>query len=119
LNLQNKNNDKPVLLIDDQCAFCNKSTAFIVRNGGEDKMEFESLFKSEGKEYLKKTGLPENYTDSIVFIENGKAYLKSDAALRVSRYLKGIWPLLYIFVVVPRGIRDFFYSFIAKHRHKF
>lgn len=108
-----------MLLIDDQCAFCNRSAAFIIRHGGEDKMEFESLFKEEGKKYLKQVGLPQDYNQSIVFIERGKAYLKSDAALRITRYLNGIWPSFYVFIVVPRFVRDFFYNIIAKHRHRF
>ena len=40
------------------------------------------------------------------------------AALRVARRLNGLWPLCYIFVVVPRPIRDALYKLVARNRYK-
>ena len=54
----------------------------------------------------------------FVFIENGKAFTKSTAALKVCRYLSGLWPLLYGFIVIPAFIRNAVYDFIAKNRYK-
>jgi predicted DCC family thiol-disulfide oxidoreductase YuxK len=46
--------------------------------------------------------------DSVILIEDGKAYTHSTAALRIATHLSGLWSWLYIFVVVPAPIRDFF-----------
>lgn len=35
-----------------------------------------------------------------------------------ARRMKGLWPLLFIFIVVPAAIRDFFYDFIARNRYR-
>ena len=44
--------------------------------------------------------------DSVVLIENGKAYTKSAAALRIAKKLDGLWHLLFLLILIPRPIRD-------------
>jgi predicted DCC family thiol-disulfide oxidoreductase YuxK len=45
-------------------------------------------------------------------------YSRSTAALRVCKYLKGLWPLCYAFIIVPPFIRNAIYNFIGKNRYK-
>jgi predicted DCC family thiol-disulfide oxidoreductase YuxK len=60
--------------------------------------------------------------DSMLWIEptaTGERVLtRSDAALRLARYIGGPWRLLALAGVVPRPIRDGVYDFIARHRHR-
>jgi len=107
-----------VILIDDTCTLCNRSVAFIVNHGGGDLYRFVSIYSDEGKLYLRKYGLPEGYDDSLVLLENRKAYVKSGAVLRISRKLDGAFPLLYGFIIVPRFLRDAIYMLVSRHRHK-
>jgi predicted DCC family thiol-disulfide oxidoreductase YuxK len=115
---KNENINKPVLLIDSECKFCSRSMQFIMKHGGEDKYIFHSLYSTEGREILQKYNFPEDYSESIVLIENEKAYIKSDAALSIAKKLNGILPALYWFRVVPKKIRDAAYHFVSRHRHK-
>jgi predicted DCC family thiol-disulfide oxidoreductase YuxK len=108
---------KAVLLVDDTCALCNRSVFFIIKNGADDHYEFLSLYSAEGKNYLKKYKFPEGYNKSLVLIENNKAYIKSDAVLRISGNLNGLYSLLNLFRFIPVGIRDSIYGFVSKYRH--
>ena len=56
--------------------------------------------------------------DSIAFLQNGKLYYKSTAAIKVCITVGGIWKLTSILYIFPRFIRDFVYDFIAKRRYK-
>lgn len=56
--------------------------------------------------------------NSFILGENGKIYSKSTAALRVARKLKGLWPVVYVFIIVPAFIRNYVYEFIARNRYK-
>jgi predicted DCC family thiol-disulfide oxidoreductase YuxK len=47
-----------------------------------------------------------------------RVYTRSDAALRIARYLGGPWHLARIGRLVPRAIRDALYDLIARHRHR-
>jgi len=44
--------------------------------------------------------------------------IRSAAALRIARYMGGLWNLALIGAVVPRPLRDAAYDFIARHRHR-
>lgn len=55
--------------------------------------------------------------DSVVLIENGKAFTKSTAALRIAKQLTGGWPLFYACIVIPAFIRDGIYDLVAKYRY--
>lgn len=79
---------------------------------------FASLQSNFGKDLLKQFGLESNALNSFVLIENDKAYLKSSAALRISKNLGGVYSILYSLMIVPRFIRDFVYSIIANNRYR-
>ena len=51
-------------------------------------------------------------------MDQGRAYTRSTAALRIARRLRFPWPLLYAFIIVPRPLRDLIYDFIARHRYR-
>jgi len=106
-----------IILFDGECNFCDSSVQFIIRRDVEGVFKFASLQGETGQRLLLEHHIPKDM-DSFLLITNNKAYLKSAAALLVSRRLKGLWKLLYAFIVVPRPIRDFFYDILAKNRYK-
>ncbi|HKL88784.1 MAG TPA: DCC1-like thiol-disulfide oxidoreductase family protein, partial [Salinibacter sp.] len=56
--------------------------------------------------------------DTIVLVEDGAAYMRSTAALRIARRLSGLWPLLSVCLVVPRPLRDAVYDWVAANRYR-
>jgi predicted DCC family thiol-disulfide oxidoreductase YuxK len=75
------------------------------------------LQSEEGKALLKQHNITHVSDNTFVYIENEKANVKSTAALRVCKHLKGVkW--LSVFLIVPKFIRDFVYSIVAKYRYK-
>jgi predicted DCC family thiol-disulfide oxidoreductase YuxK len=54
----------------------------------------------------------------MALVEGDKAYTESAAAFRIARKLRAPWPLLYVGMIVPRGIRDVIYRFVAARRYK-
>ncbi len=90
---------------------------FAIRNDKKSVLRFAPLQTKTG------TALKEKYkivpeTDSVLLIENGKAYTYSDAAIRIAKHLS--WPAksLYGLIIVPKFIRQPFYKWIAKNRYK-
>lgn len=109
---------QPVILFDGVCNFCNSSVNFIIKRNREKDIRFAALQSEAGKRLLNEYRLPAGEMESIVFIENGNAYQRSTAALRICRRLSGAWPLCYGFILVPRFIRDAVYNWIAANRYK-
>lgn len=83
-----------------------------------EDFKFAALQSEIGQQKLLELALETQDFDSIVFLENGKLFQKSTAALKISKYLKFPFNLLQIFIIVPRFIRDYVYDFIAKNRYK-
>lgn len=107
-----------IILFDGVCNLCNRSVQFIIKHDKKEKLYFAALQSKTGHQLLQQYNLSDLSLNSFVFIENGKAYTQSTAALRVSKYLNGGYRLLYGFLVVPPFIRNAVYRFIANNRYK-
>jgi len=111
-------NEHPVILFDGVCNFCNSAVNFVIKRDKKKQIHFAPLQTETGKKLLEQYGLPVNEMQSFIFIEKGKAYTRSTAALRVCRHLSALWPLCYGTIIVPKFIRDSIYNWIAKNRYK-
>lgn len=80
-------------------------------------MRFASLQSDIGIALLKQFGIATEETDSVIFIRDSRAFIKSDAALEIAGYLKQPWSWLRSTSFIPRRVRDFFYDGIAKNRY--
>ena len=107
-----------VVLFDGVCNFCDASVQFIIRHEKRPELKFASLQSATGRELLKKYDLLAKNIDSVVYISNGRAYTKSSGALRLTKKLKGLYPLLSGFIIVPPFIRNAVYDYIARNRYK-
>ena len=110
--------DKPIVLFDGVCNLCNSAVQFIIRHDKKNTFMFTSLQSDTGKKLLAQYDLPLNELNSFILIENNKAYTRSSGALRVIKKLKGLWPLLYGFIIVPKFIRDGVYNWVGRNRYK-
>ncbi len=111
-------NEQPVILFDGVCNFCNGAVNFTIRRNKKNDILFAPLQSEQGQALLKQYNLPFKEMESFVFIENGKAYQRSTAALKVCRHLNSLWPVCYGLIIVPKFIRDGIYNWIAKNRYK-
>lgn len=106
-----------IILFDGVCHFCDSAVQFIIKRDPQGIFKFASLQSEIGTEKSRDTGVPAG-TDSIVLIEDDISFIKSTAALRICRQLSGMWKLLYVFIAVPRPVRDAVYDVIARNRYK-
>lgn len=107
-----------ILLFDGHCSLCNAAVDFVLKRNTKKKLLFASIQGTAGQRVLKKYQLPPSYLDTLVLVEQGKVYLGSTAALRVARHLGGGWPLFYVLIIIPKGIRDRIYQWIGNHRYR-
>lgn len=110
--------DKGIVLFDGVCNFCNNSVNFIIRKDNTDYFRFLALQSEKGKNIVERYNLDPENLQTIIFLEDGKIYTRSTAALRIAKKLKGGWKLFYGFIIVPTFIRDLVYNVIAKNRYR-
>jgi predicted DCC family thiol-disulfide oxidoreductase YuxK len=107
----------PIMLYDGECGLCDKSLRFVLEHEQDDRMHFTPLQSDLGRQILTANGLGEDYRDSILLIDAaGKLHTHSDAALKIARYLQSPYHRLGWFRVVPSGLRDVVYRFVAAIR---
>lgn len=106
-------------MFDGICNLCNASVQFIIRRDPAGKFKFTSLQSEAGQEMMHKYALKPDSLYSIILIQNGRAFERSEAVLRIAKGLTKPWPVLfYIFRIVPSFIRDAFYNMISKNRYR-
>ncbi len=111
-------NDHPVILFDGVCNFCNSAVNFTLKRNAKANIRFAPMQSEAGQKLLQQYNLPADDMQSFIFIEDGVVYKQSTAALKVCRHLRGLWPLCYGLIIVPKFIRDGIYNWIARNRYK-
>jgi len=114
----NNTKNKSIILFDGVCNLCNSSVNFIIKHDKKEHYLFASLQSDAAKEILLQFDIKKIPFHSILLINEDKIYHKSTAALLISKNLNNGYQLLYGFIVIPKFIRDGFYTLIAKNRYK-
>lgn len=112
------NDSSPIILFDGVCNLCNASVQFIIERDPTAVFRFSALQSDFGQSILAKNAVNTEGGDSVILVEGGKIYDRSTAALRIARRLSGGIKFLYVFIIIPRPIRDFVYKLIAKNRYR-
>jgi len=107
-----------VVLFDGVCNLCNASVHFIIDRDPAAYFRFASLQGENGQALLRRHGLSTSDFDTLVLVEGGKVHMRSGAALRIARRLRGAWPLLAFFWVVPSPVRDALYAWVSRNRYR-
>lgn len=107
-----------IILFDGVCNLCNRAVQFVIKRDNKNQFLFASLQSEEVKQILEEHNFSMNKMDSFFLAENGKIYDRSTAALKVLKKLNGLWSFFYVFIIVPRFIRDGVYNIIAKNRYQ-
>lgn len=107
-----------IILFDGVCNLCNNTVKFIIKRDKNKKFKFASLQSKVGEELLRKYGLSSDYKSSVVYIRQKKMLRESSAMLYILNDIGGIWKLFFVFIIVPKFIRDFVYKIIANNRYR-
>lgn len=105
------------MLFDGGCALCAGSVRFILKRDPHEFFQFRSLQDPATRAWLAAHGV-NNPPDSILLVEGDQLSFRSTAALRICRHLRAPWPLLGVFRLLPRFLRDALYDAVARRRYR-
>lgn len=106
----------PVIFFDGVCNLCNSSINFIIQRDKKRRFKFSPLQGQYAAKVLPLKYVGKDSLPSLILFDQ-EAKIKSTAALNIAKHLSGLWPVLYIFILIPAFIRHFFYDFVAKNRY--
>ncbi len=111
--------DRPIILFDGVCNLCTASVRFVIARDRRRRFRFASLQSPVADQILGPDFRSGDRLGSVVLVIGDRTYRKSSAALRTARMLDGLWPLLAVFLIIPRPIRDWIYDWIGSRRYRF
>lgn len=105
-----------IILYDGLCKLCNGSVKFIIKRDSKALFKFQALQNYQEIQKLD-SQFQKQIPDSIIYIQEEKILSKSTAAIMICKKLDGLWPIFYVFIIIPKPIRDYLYDIIAKYRY--
>ena len=114
----NSGSEKYIVVFDGVCHLCNGFVNFLLKRDKNDRLRFGLL------QYTDKLGTNESIrqnissTDSVALIADGNVYFRSTAVLKILKRLGRGWQCFYVFMLVPKPLRDWVYDVIARNRYQ-
>jgi predicted DCC family thiol-disulfide oxidoreductase YuxK len=110
--------DRPIIVFDGYCVLCSGWVSFILRHDCHATYRLLPAQSPVGRALYVHYGLdPQDY-ETYILIQNGVAWFKSEATIRMAQGLGLPWSLAGILRVVPGAWRDRLYGLIARNRFR-
>ncbi len=108
-----------IIVFDGVCNVCAGWVKFVHRRDPQGRFHFASIQSDSGRALMQWAGLDADNVDTMLYVENGVAYTRSTAFLKIVRHFPDAWPLLsQAGLVTPAFLRDFLYNRIAQNRYR-
>lgn len=107
----------PFIFFDGICVLCNGTIDFVLKHDKGKHFRYVPLQSEAGKKAIKKLKLPPD-TDSVILYHENQVFTESDAAIEIVRLLPIPWKWLVVVKIIPKGVRDNIYRWIAKNRYR-
>jgi predicted DCC family thiol-disulfide oxidoreductase YuxK len=107
-----------VVIFDGVCNLCAHTVNFILSHESEPALKFVPFQSPAGARMMREHGFDPEDVKTFVLVSGGRAYVKSDAAIRIARYFRGAWKMLAGIRIVPRPVRDWGYDIVARNRYR-
>ena len=106
----------PYVIFDGTCGLCNRFVVFALRRDRSQALRFVSNHSSVAQQLLASVNLVGADAQTVVVVEGSEALVRSSAMIFVASRLGWPWSMLSVFRFVPRFLRDWGYSLVARNR---
>lgn len=89
-----------------------------MRRDPDGVFRFAPMQTDAGARLLERHGLDPADVRTMLLVTGGRAYLRSEAALRIAGRLSGPWKALAALRILPRFLRDPVYDWVARNRFR-
>jgi predicted DCC family thiol-disulfide oxidoreductase YuxK len=110
--------EQKILLFDGWCSLCGRTIKHIQKHDRFHQFSFIPIQSDKGQELMELYQLNPNQSDSVILIEKGIAWMKSEAFFRIANQMGGIYGHLLVFQIFPKKLTDWAYDVISRYRYK-
>jgi predicted DCC family thiol-disulfide oxidoreductase YuxK len=108
--------DKPLIVFDGECVFCSAWVQFALKHDKDKRYRFLAAQSPLGAALYRHYGLDARDYETNILIEDGRAFFKSEGSIRMVAGLGAPWSALRILRLLPHGLADRLYEFVARNR---
>jgi predicted DCC family thiol-disulfide oxidoreductase YuxK len=110
--------DAPLVLYDGTCGLCARSVRWLLAHERDRAIVFAPLQGPTGDAARARYPRIPASIDTVVYIEDGRAHLRSQALLRAARHLRAPWRWGYAMRWIPGAVLDVAYRAVAAVRYR-
>lgn len=107
-----------IVLFDAVCKLCTGWSKFLVEHDTHAKFKLCSVQSMQGQAILQALDMPTDEFDTMLLLDNGQVYEKSDAFLKIMQQLPMPFNAVAIGSWVPKTIRNWAYDYVASRRYQ-
>ncbi len=107
-----------LVLFDGYCNLCSWSVHWILKKDKKRHFRFIPMQSKKAKTLLQRYSMNEQYLRTVILLDEGAIYTKSEAGLRILKKLGFPWNISWVLMLVPRYFRDLVYSWISAGRYR-
>ena len=107
-----------VVLYDGVCGLCSKTVRWLVKRDARGELWFAPLQGPTATRLRKRHPQIPEELDSVVYVTQGRVYLRSKVFLHAARHLKRPWRWAYAFRWLPGFLLDLVYRVVARIRYR-
>lgn len=108
--------DRPIVIFDGKCVMCSGFANLILRRDRALRFRLLAAQTPLGEALYRHYGLdPVDYETNLL-IEDGRAWFKSEASIRILERLGFPWAMMAAARLLPLTLRDRLYEIIARNR---
>ena len=108
----------PIILFDAHCVLCSANARFVLRFDIERRFRLAAMQGDVGAELFRRNGLDPADPESILVVDGDRVWRDSDAVIAIYAGLGWPWRAAVAVRLVPRGLRDPVYRWVARNRYR-
>lgn len=109
--------EPPILFFDGVCGLCNRVVDFVLRHDHAGALRLSPLQAETAERLL--PAVDREQLATVIFWDNGRAYRRSAAVVRVCWRLGSVWKVLGgLLWCIPLPLRDLGYKVVAANRYR-
>lgn len=106
-----------LMVFDGVCNVCSGYVRAVAAMDRDGIISFTSIQSRHGAQLCRQNGINPNDPSTFLFIRDGVVHEGTDAMIAMFDCLPAPWRWLRTMAIIPRGLRDAIYRWIARNRY--
>jgi predicted DCC family thiol-disulfide oxidoreductase YuxK len=108
----------PIIVFDGDCVLCSTNAQFVLRQDQRQLFRLAAMQSPAGAQLFDENGIDPNDPETLIVVDGDKVLRNSNAILFIWHNLGWPWRLASVFRLIPLGIRDIIYRWVARNRYR-